>query len=143
MGIEPTRAASPGLGEHRVGVNCLSYEILAVDVLMTGARAPLATPVVNAKTTLRLVLVTGSFEAGKAYYTGCVAVNGQPRTFMQRRSRHYRRHGEGQRLVSDLTYCDLSWNGRRSARMSLPAKRTCLPHCLAIGFADGIAIAVI
>ena len=45
-------------------------------------------------------------------------------------------------IGSDLTYCDLSWNTRRSAGMSLPAKRTCLPHCVAIGFADGIAIAV-
>jgi hypothetical protein len=69
-------------GEHRVGINCLSYETLAVDVLMTGARAPLATPVVNAKTTLQFVLVTGSFEAGKTYFTRCVAVNGQPRAWL-------------------------------------------------------------
>jgi hypothetical protein len=46
-------------------------------------------------------------------------------------------------IDSDLTYSDLSWNARRSARMSLSAKGTCLPHCVAIGFADGIAIAVI
>jgi hypothetical protein len=45
--------------------------------------------------------------------------------------------------VSDLTYSDLSWNARRSARMFLPAKGTCLPHFVAMGFADGIAIAVI
>jgi hypothetical protein len=69
-------------GEHRVGINCLSYEILAIDVLMTGARAPLATPVVNARTALQFVLVTGSFEAGKTYYTRCVAVNGQPRAWL-------------------------------------------------------------
>jgi TonB family protein len=49
---------------------------------MTGARAPLATPVVNAKTTLQFVLVTGSFEAGKTYYTRCVAINGQPRAWL-------------------------------------------------------------
>ena len=42
-----------------------------------------------------------------------------------------------------LTYSDLSWNTRRSARMSLSAKGTCLPHYVAIGFADGIAITVI
>lgn len=69
-------------GEHRVGINCFSYEILAVDVLMTGARFPLAIPVVNAKTTLQFVLVTGSFEAGKTYYTRCVAVSGQPRAWL-------------------------------------------------------------
>jgi hypothetical protein len=46
-------------------------------------------------------------------------------------------------IGSDLTYSDLSWNARRSARMSLPAKGTCLPHCVAIGSVDGIAIAVI
>jgi hypothetical protein len=46
-------------------------------------------------------------------------------------------------IGSDLTYSDLSWHTRRSARMSSSAKGTCLPHCVAIGFADGIAIAVI
>ncbi len=69
-------------GEHRVGINCLSYGILAIDVLVTGARAPLATPVVNAKTALQFVLVTGSFEAGKTYFTRCVALNGQPRAWL-------------------------------------------------------------
>jgi hypothetical protein len=69
-------------GEHRVGINCLSYEILAIDVLVTGARAPLAIPVVDAKTALQFVLVTGSFEAGKTYYTRCVAVNGQPHAWL-------------------------------------------------------------
>jgi hypothetical protein len=42
----------------------------------------MATPVVNAKTTLQFVLVTGAFEAGKTYYTRCVAVNGQPRAWL-------------------------------------------------------------
>ena len=69
-------------GEHRVGINCLSYEILAIDVLVTGARAPMAIPVVKAKTALQFVLVTGSFEAGKTYYTRCVAVNGRPRAWL-------------------------------------------------------------
>jgi hypothetical protein len=69
-------------GEHRVGINCLSFEILAIDVLATGARTPLATPVVNAKTALQFVLITGSFEAGKTYYTRCVVVNGQPHAWL-------------------------------------------------------------
>jgi hypothetical protein len=68
-------------GEHRVGINCLSYEIAAIDILLGGAPAP-ATPVVNAKTALQFVLVTGSFDAGKTYYTRCVAVNGQPRAWL-------------------------------------------------------------
>lgn len=68
-------------GEHRVGINCLSYEIVAIDVLLGGGRAP-ATPVVQAKTALQFVLVTGSFEAAKTYYTRCVAVNGQPRAWL-------------------------------------------------------------
>ena len=69
-------------GEHRVGINCLSYEILAIDVLLTGARAPVATPVVNAKTAAQFVLVTGPFEANKTYYTRCVTVNGEPRAWL-------------------------------------------------------------
>jgi hypothetical protein len=68
-------------GEHRVGINCLSYEIAAIDVLLGGARAP-AAPVVNATTALQSVLVTGTFEAGKTYYTRCVAMNGQPRAWL-------------------------------------------------------------
>ena len=68
-------------GEHRVGINCLSYEIASIEVLLGGARAP-ATPVVNAKTALQFVLVSGSFEAGRTYYTRCVAVNGQPRAWL-------------------------------------------------------------
>jgi hypothetical protein len=68
-------------GEHSIGINCLSYEIEAIDILLGGARAPV-TPVVSAKTTLQFVLVTGSFEAGNTYYTRCVAVNGQPRAWL-------------------------------------------------------------
>jgi hypothetical protein len=68
-------------GEHRVGINCLSYEIAAIDILLDGVRAP-AIPMVNAKTALQFVLVTGSFETGKTYYARCVAVNGQPRAWL-------------------------------------------------------------
>jgi hypothetical protein len=68
-------------GAHRVGINCLSYEIVAIDILVGGARTP-AIPVVKAKTALQFVLVSGSFEAGRTYYTRCVAVNGQPRAWL-------------------------------------------------------------
>jgi hypothetical protein len=44
---------------------------------------------------------------------------------------------------SDLTYSDLPWNAHRSAHMSLSARGTYLPHCVALGFVDGLAIAVI
>jgi hypothetical protein len=68
-------------GEHRVGINCLSFEIDAIEILPGGPRAP-AIPVGNVKTALQFVLVTGSFEAGKTYYARCVAVNGQPRAWL-------------------------------------------------------------
>jgi len=68
-------------GEHHVGINCLSFEIAAMDLLPGGHRAP-ATPVANIKTALQFVLVTGSFQAGQTYYTRCVAVNGQPRAWL-------------------------------------------------------------
>jgi hypothetical protein len=68
-------------GEHRVGINCLSFEIEAIEMLPGGPRAP-AIPVGNFETALQFVLVTGSFEAGKTYYTRCVAVDGQPRAWL-------------------------------------------------------------
>ena len=68
-------------GEHHVGINCLSFDIAAVDLLLGGPRAPVI-PVANVKTALQFVLITGSFEAGKTYYTRCVAINGQPRAWL-------------------------------------------------------------
>jgi hypothetical protein len=68
-------------GEHRVGINCLSYEIESIDILIGVAPTPVI-PVVNAKTALQFVLVTGPFDAGKTYYSRCVAVNGQPRAWL-------------------------------------------------------------
>jgi len=65
-------------GVHRVGINCLSLEISAAGVLLGGGA--LAAPFV--KTPLQFVLVTGSFEAGRTYYTRCVAVDGQPRAWL-------------------------------------------------------------
>jgi len=60
-------------GDHRVGINCLSFEILSHEP---------ATPLIFPTATAQFVLVTGSFEAGKTYYTRCVAVNGQPRAWL-------------------------------------------------------------
>ncbi len=64
-------------GEHRVGINCLSFEI-SIEVIPGGPLPPL-TPVVIPKSAAQFVLVTGSFGAGKTYYTRCIVVNGQPR----------------------------------------------------------------
>lgn len=68
-------------GEHHVGIHCLSYEIESIDRLPGGSRSPL-TPMVNAKSAAQFVLVTGSFEAGKTYFTRCETINGQPRAWL-------------------------------------------------------------
>jgi hypothetical protein len=68
-------------GEHRVGINCLSFDILGIGVLAGGPRAPVIATA-DTRSALQFVLVTGSFEAGKTYYTRCVAVNGQPRAWL-------------------------------------------------------------
>jgi len=68
-------------GEHRVGINCLSFEVGAIGIVAGGPRAP-ATAATNFQTTLQSVLMTGPFEEGKTYYTRCVAVNGQPRAWL-------------------------------------------------------------
>jgi len=60
-------------GQHRVGINCLSFEILG---------HPPETPVIFPTAKAQFVLVTGSFEAGKTYYTRCVAPDGQPRAWL-------------------------------------------------------------
>jgi hypothetical protein len=67
-------------GEHRVGINCLSFDI-SIDVVPLGPTPPV-TPVVIPKSAAQFVLVTGPFTAGQTYYTRCVAVNGQPRAWL-------------------------------------------------------------
>ena len=62
-------------GEHRVGINCLEYEVVAVGVLPTAVEAQIAYGA-------QFVLVTGFFEPGRTYYTRCVAVNGRPRAWL-------------------------------------------------------------
>jgi hypothetical protein len=65
-------------GEHRIGINCLAFDI---DFVPIGApHQPMAAVVRNYAA--QFVLVTGSFEAGKTYYTRCVEVNGQPRAWL-------------------------------------------------------------
>jgi hypothetical protein len=67
-------------GEHRVGINCLSFDT-SIDVIPGGPLPPV-TPVLLPKSAAQFVLVTGSFKAGRTYYTRCVAVNGQPRAWL-------------------------------------------------------------
>lgn len=62
-------------GEHRVGINCLSYEVVGIEVLPTQAGVAMAYG-------SQFVLVTGSFAAGTTYYTRCIAVNGRPRAWL-------------------------------------------------------------
>jgi hypothetical protein len=62
-------------GEHRVGLNCLEYEVVAVGVLPTAVGALIAYGA-------QFVLVTGSFDPGRTYYMRCVAVNGRPRAWL-------------------------------------------------------------
>jgi hypothetical protein len=64
-------------GEHRVGLNCLSYDFLAM-ALRPGALPALIMPPAKPPSALQFVLVNGQFEAGKTYYARCVAVDGQP-----------------------------------------------------------------
>jgi len=78
-------------GEHRVGLNCLSYDISAVAVIaaagtvggaIPAAVAASAVPEDKSPTTLQFVLVTARFEAGKTYYSRCVATDGKPRAWL-------------------------------------------------------------
>jgi hypothetical protein len=78
-------------GEHRVGLNCLSYDTstaavvaaaAAVGGAVGGAIAASAVPQDKPPSTLQFVLVTGRFEAGKTYYSRCVAVDGKPHAWL-------------------------------------------------------------
>ena len=68
-------------GQHRVGINCLSFESLSIAFVPGGPAVPVI-PVVNSKAALQFVSVTGSFEGGKTYYARCVVVNEQPRAWL-------------------------------------------------------------
>lgn len=78
-------------GEHRVGLNCLSYDISTVAAISAAAAiggaipaavAASAVPQDRSPSTLQFVLVTGPFEAGKTYYSRCVAVDGKPHAWL-------------------------------------------------------------
>lgn len=78
-------------GEHRVGLNCLSYDISTVAIISAAAAvggailsavAASAIPEDKPPSTLQFVLVTGRFEADKTYYSRCVAVDGKPHAWL-------------------------------------------------------------
>jgi hypothetical protein len=68
-------------GDHRVGLNCLSFEILGIGVLPGVGRMP-PVAVADTASSLQFVLVTGAFEAGKTYYVRCVSESGQARVWL-------------------------------------------------------------
>lgn len=68
-------------GDHRVGLNCLSFEIVGLEVLPGLGRAP-TVAAVDIAYGVQFVLVTGSFEPGRTYYVRCVAVDRQPRVWL-------------------------------------------------------------
>lgn len=68
-------------GAHRIGMNCLSFEIDAVHVFTDARGEPVAGAVIP-KTTLQSVAVSGDFQAGVTYYARCVSVGGKPRAWL-------------------------------------------------------------
>jgi hypothetical protein len=68
-------------GEHRIGMNCLSFEIDAVHVFTDARGAPVASTAIP-KTTIQSVALSGNFQAGVSYYARCVAVGGKPRAWL-------------------------------------------------------------
>jgi hypothetical protein len=90
---QPTGATAHNTGEHRVGINCLSYETASIDILLGGARAP-ATPVVNAKTALQFAWLrgrTGWQRLATRFHIDLHA--GMPALSISRRLCRCRRHG--------------------------------------------------
>ncbi len=78
-------------GDHRVGLNCLSYDFSTVAAISAAAAVGGAIPAAVAASaipedkppsTLQFVLVTGRFEDGKTYYSRCVAVDGKPHAWL-------------------------------------------------------------
>jgi len=68
-------------GEHRVGLNCLSFEIVGLQVV-PGIGHLQTIAAVDIAYGVQFVLATGSFEQGKTYYVRCVAVHGQARVWL-------------------------------------------------------------
>jgi len=80
-------------GEHHVGLNCLGYDKSSVAILSAAAAAAVGGAIAAGVTasaisedkspsTLQFVLVSGRFEAGKTYYSRCVAVDGKPHAWL-------------------------------------------------------------
>ena len=78
-------------GEHRVGIDCLSYDISAIAVMSAAAAvggaiaAGVAASVIpedKSPSKLQFVLVTGRFDAGKTYYSRCVSADGKPHAWL-------------------------------------------------------------
>ena len=68
-------------GEHRVGLNCLSFEIVSVRTVVT-VGSPILIPIINSKSALHVVMVSGPFLQEKKYYARCVSLNGEPRAWL-------------------------------------------------------------
>jgi hypothetical protein len=77
--IARTLRLSPG--EHRVGINCLSFEVLPAGILV-GALGASSIAVFDYRSKLNFALVTGVFEDGKTYYERCATVGGEPRAWI-------------------------------------------------------------
>jgi hypothetical protein len=68
-------------GEHRVGLNCLSFEIVSVKMAVAGGSSSLI-PIVDSKSALHVVMVSGPFLQEKKYYARCISLNGEPRAWL-------------------------------------------------------------
>jgi hypothetical protein len=68
-------------GEHRVGLNCLSFEVVGLQVV-PGLGHLQTIAAVDIAYGVQFVLAIGSFEQGRTYYVRCVAVHGQPRVWL-------------------------------------------------------------
>jgi len=64
-----------------VGLNCLSFEVVGLQVV-PGIGHLQTIAAVDIAYGVQFVLATGSFEPGKTYYVRCVAVNHRPRVWL-------------------------------------------------------------
>ena len=74
-----TLRVSPG--EHRVGINCLSFAVVPAGIAAGGPRVS-STAVFDYKSTIHSALVTGAFVAERTYYERCATVDGEPRAWI-------------------------------------------------------------
>jgi hypothetical protein len=69
-----------GAGEHRVGINCLTFDFEFLGVAPVGATPTI--PLFDPHAELRFMLVTGSFKEKGHYYVRCAAIDGHPRAWL-------------------------------------------------------------